>query len=174
MVGGPDAQRAEIGRQAPPNVTVRPAVDSAGVPDLLSSFDVALAPYGEAIEIASSSIDTARWMSPMKLVEYMSAGKAIIASRLPAVKELVRDGRQALLAPPGDMDAWLAAIDRLDDLDTRGALSAAARQRYLASLSWDQRARSIFDRLPELVVARPSARREPAIRPRPARVEDPG
>ena len=51
--------------------------------------------------------------SPLKLFEYMAAGRPIVASDLPSIREVLRDGVNALLVPPGDPVAMAAAIARL-------------------------------------------------------------
>jgi glycosyltransferase involved in cell wall biosynthesis len=38
--------------------------------------------------------------SPFSLIEAMAAGKAIIASNIPAIREIVEDGKEALLFNP--------------------------------------------------------------------------
>ena len=43
-----------------------------------------------------------RWMSPLKVFEYMAAGKPILASDIPALREMLRDGDTALLLPPSE------------------------------------------------------------------------
>ena len=147
LVGGPETEREAQKGKTPPNVALRPSVPHRDIGSVLGAFDIGLAPYEDVIEIANSSINTAQWMSPMKLVEYMSAGKAIVASRMPAIEQLVRDGEEALLAPSGDVDAWASALDRLRDGAERRRLGAAARARYLAALSWDRRADYIVSQL---------------------------
>ena len=52
--------------------------------------------------------------SPLKLFDYMAAGAPIVASDLPTVREVLTDGDNALLVPPGrPVDALAAAIRRL-------------------------------------------------------------
>jgi len=51
--------------------------------------------------------------SPLKLFEYMAAARPIVASDLPVIREVLQDGRNALLVPPGDPPAWAAALQRL-------------------------------------------------------------
>jgi glycosyltransferase involved in cell wall biosynthesis len=51
--------------------------------------------------------------SPLKLFEYMAAGLPIVASDLPALAEVLVDGRNALLVPPDDPAALAAALRRL-------------------------------------------------------------
>ena len=43
-----------------------------------------------------------RYTSPLKLFEYLTLGRPIVASDLPALREILTDGVTALLSPPGD------------------------------------------------------------------------
>lgn len=56
---------------------------------------------------------SARYTSPLKLFEYLAAGRPIVASRLPALIEVLEDGVNALLVAPGDPAALAEAIRRL-------------------------------------------------------------
>jgi glycosyltransferase involved in cell wall biosynthesis len=56
---------------------------------------------------------SARYTSPLKLFEYLAAGRPIVASRLPALEEVLVHEENALLVPPGDPAALAAAIARL-------------------------------------------------------------
>jgi glycosyltransferase involved in cell wall biosynthesis len=78
--------------------------------------------------------------SPLKLFEYMAAGKAIVASNLPAIREVLADEVNALLVAPGDADALAAGIRRLaSDPALRGRLGERALS-AVAEYSWDRRA----------------------------------
>ncbi len=103
------------------------------VPRLISSFDIALQPA--AVPYAC----------PLKLVEYMAAGRAIVAPDQPNIRELVAHERTALLFPPGDVTAMWTAIARLaGDSSLRARLGAAARAEVLArDLTWTGNARRI-------------------------------
>jgi glycosyltransferase involved in cell wall biosynthesis len=83
---------------------------------------------------------SAVYTSPLKLFEYFAAGKAVIASDLPPIREIVRDGDNGLLFPAGDADALAAAIRRLLDDET---LAASMGRRAFANAeeySWRRRA----------------------------------
>ena len=58
----------------------------------------------------ASAIST-RFTSPLKLFEYMAAGRAIVASDLPAIREILRDNENAVLVPPGDPRHWQTGFD---------------------------------------------------------------
>jgi len=48
--------------------------------------------------------------APFAVLESMAAGRAVIASRLGGLPELVRDGETGRLLPAGDVGAWQAAL----------------------------------------------------------------
>ena len=75
-----------------PNVTLLGAVPPSQVAAVMARFRIGLAPYAQVVTGAGDSgIDLAAWMSPLKIAEYASARKAIVASRLPAVEAMVAD-----------------------------------------------------------------------------------
>jgi glycosyltransferase involved in cell wall biosynthesis len=84
-------------------------------------------------------------MSPLKIFEYMAAGKAIIASDLPTLREVLRDRDNALLVPPDDLDAWTRAVCELAaDAAERQRLGARALSDFAGQHSWQARAHRIM------------------------------
>jgi glycosyltransferase involved in cell wall biosynthesis len=70
--------------------------------------------------------------SPNTVYEAMAAGKAVVASRVGGIPELVQDGITGLLVKPGDPDELAAAISKLlaDDL-LRAKMGRAGRERIV-------------------------------------------
>jgi len=67
---------------------------------------------------------------PMALLEAMAWGRAIVATAVGGVPDVLSDGEDALLVPPSDPPALAAALTRLAaDADLRARLAAAARER---------------------------------------------
>jgi glycosyltransferase involved in cell wall biosynthesis len=66
---------------------------------------------------------------PLAALEALAAGKPIVATAVRGLRELLDDGRTALVVPPDDVDALAAAVRRiLDDEGLARSLSAAALQ----------------------------------------------
>jgi glycosyltransferase involved in cell wall biosynthesis len=111
------------------------------VPAYLAAADVLALPN------SGRSETSARFTSPMKLFEYMAAGRPIVASRLPSLQEVLRDGENALLVPSDDPKALAAGIVTLArDAQLAHRLSETARQN-VRSRTWDARAEAILDAL---------------------------
>ena len=79
------------------------------------------------------------WLSPMKLFEYMASGKAVVASAMGQIVNVITDGENGLLVPAGDGQALAGAIHRLiADTDLRGRLGRQAREDAVNHHSWEQ------------------------------------
>ncbi len=145
-VGGAPADLARLrGAAAPPNFVLHGYVPPARLPAYYRAFDLLLMPYERRVETALGRTDTSAWMSPLKMFEYMAAGRPIVSSDLPVLREVLEDGRNALLAPPGDAGAWEAAVRRLlADADLGRRLAAAALADFERGHTWDARAREVL------------------------------
>jgi len=125
------ALAARLGVEA--RVTFTGHLPPSDVPGVLAQADVLALPN------PASAIST-HATSPLKLFEYMAAGRAIVASNLPAIREVLTHDTNALLVAPGDPGALAAAIRRLaGDPALRETLASAART-AVAEYSWDRRA----------------------------------
>jgi glycosyltransferase involved in cell wall biosynthesis len=102
--------------------------------------------------------------SPTKLFEYMAMGKAIAASALDQIAEVLEDGKTALLVCPGDAVELAAAIQRLAaDAQLRAELGHNARASAMARHTWRQNARRVLESCEGLAQARLSAARRGSV-----------
>jgi glycosyltransferase involved in cell wall biosynthesis len=87
------------------------------------------------------------YASPLKLFEYMALGCAIVAPDLPNIREVLTDGRDAVLFDPADPGAFRAALDRLcRDGALRDRLGAAASRTIdERGFTWADNARRVED-----------------------------
>lgn len=126
------------------NLRYHGAVPHAEVNGWLAGFDVVLAPYLRQVIVSDGRTDVARWMSPLKIFEYMAAGRAIVTSDLPVLREVLEHERTALLCDPDDLGAWAAALNRLRDAAARRRLGDTARATFLDHYTWARRAEKIL------------------------------
>lgn len=127
-------------------VTFTGMVDPGRVADLLSQADVLALPN------PASAIST-RFTSPLKLFEYMAAGRPIVASDLPSIREVLEHEVHALLVAPGDAAAMARAIARLlADPALASRLAHAALER-VPEYSWDRRAERLDALFHEVIPA---------------------
>lgn len=142
-VGGEDDAvqrwRGRMDREAVANVHLTGFVAQTMLPLYQAACDVLVMPYERRI-IVSSGASTEKFASPMKVFEYMAAGRAILSSDLPVLREVLHQ-KHALFAPPEDEQAWDQALKRLlEDEDLRRKLAAAC-QAEVGQYGWVERAR---------------------------------
>jgi glycosyltransferase involved in cell wall biosynthesis len=121
-------------------------VPHAKVISLMRDMDVLLMPYQESVAIeASGKSDTSRYMSPMKMFEYMASGVPMIASRLPVLQEVLQDQHNCLLAAPRDVAQWEASLRALaEDNGLRKRLASNALNDVRSRYTWVARASSVL------------------------------
>jgi glycosyltransferase involved in cell wall biosynthesis len=155
VVGGQEATVEDLRNDPtlPHNIRIHGFVPPAQAERLILAFDVVLAPYQHEVQIAGGG-ETATWMSPLKLFTYMSAGRAILCSDLPVLREIIEHGRNGLLVPPNDSAAWLRALHQLSsDPAERKRLGTAAHADFLARHTWEQRATRVLSCFTDLSAA---------------------
>jgi glycosyltransferase involved in cell wall biosynthesis len=117
-------------------ITISGWVDYAELPAWLTAMDIAAAPYPPMEDF---------YFSPLKLTEYMAAGRAVVASAIGQIGEQIRDGRDGLLVAADDDDGLYRALNRLlDDPGLRGRLGDAAVQ-AVSGRTWEENACRALD-----------------------------
>ena len=110
------------------------------------AFDILLAPYQRKVSVAGGGTTTTeKWMSPLKVFEYMAAGKAIICSDIPVLREVLVDKQNALLCDPENIDSWEEALITLSKNEhMRIQLGDTAQKHFARRYSWYSRAEKLL------------------------------
>ncbi|HSJ89940.1 MAG TPA: glycosyltransferase family 4 protein [Anaerolineales bacterium] len=120
------------------SVIMTGAIPHADVPEMLSLADIAVVP---SAPVAASDGGTG---TPLKLFEYMAAGKPIVATALNQAAEVIRDGHNGLLVQSGDVNSFAEAILRLlNNPGERVRLGQNARQQAIELYSWEEYTRRL-------------------------------
>jgi glycosyltransferase involved in cell wall biosynthesis len=124
-------------------ITITGWVPHERIPDYIRRMDVATAPYPVIEDF---------YFSPLKLFEYMACGRAVAASDIGQIGEVIDHGKNGLLCPPGHPEALAATIkELLDSVSLRRSLGAAARQSMIGR-SWRDCAQRVADEVERLQV----------------------
>ena len=112
-------------------------VPNGRIPLYLWAADVLVMPYTSRTPIMGS-------ISPMKMFEYMAAQRPIVSTDFPTLREVLRDGENAVLVAPGNPPALAAGIRRvLGDPGLGEKISRQAR-REVDDFTWERRAEKIM------------------------------
>lgn len=112
------------------------------VPQLLALADVGVAPFD--LEAYPPLSTFGFYWSPLKVFEYMAMGLPVVTVDVPPLNRIVRQDKEGLLYPPGDLDVLAKALRRLaTDGGLRERLGRAARARVSAHYSWQAHCRAL-------------------------------
>lgn len=115
-------------------------------PSHLAACDILVSPH------VPNPDGTPFFGSPTKLFEYMAMGRAILASRLDQIGDVLEHGRTAWLVEPGDPEALAQGLLHLaEDRALRDRLAASARAEAVDRYSWREHTRRIVARLSALL-----------------------
>lgn len=122
-------------------VTFTGRVQFAELPGYLAACDLFVAPY----VLLAAEVHFPN--SPVKILEYMAAGRPTVASDLGQIREMLTGGA-GLLVPPSDPHALAGAIGRLaGDSELRARMGAAAKQRAAERYTWQSNMERVVEAL---------------------------
>jgi len=151
---GPEREWVESEIQSPElrdRVRFVGAVPSRDVPRYIAAIDVMVVPRPSTL-----STETA---VPMKIFEAMMGGKPVVGTQVGGLTEVLEDGVDALLSPPGDIYQLADNVLRLlDDNALYTRIATAAYEKARQWPSWKESAECLHNVYKALVTARPMHR----------------
>lgn len=145
LFGGTNNQICQLRQKSSPNVHFYGYVAPAQVYKARNAADAFLMPYQKEVMVARNASETSRWMSPIKVFEYMSSKKPIISSNHKVLQEVLEHNRNCLLCEPDDAGQWVQAITRVkQDEKLCNSISEMAYRDFLDNYTWDKRIKRIL------------------------------
>ena len=148
IVGGRERDNAlwrEMARrEGAENFRMEGFVAQREVAAYLLASDVLAMPYSSGVTIRDGT-EAGEFTSPLKLFEYMAAGKPIVATGIPSVLEILRPGENSVVTPPDDEEAFIRALGTvLGDSELCTRISERARS-DAAGYTWERRVERIIE-----------------------------
>lgn len=135
--------RAKASNSRLQNVYILGFIPNADLPTVQAAGDVLLMPYARTFAVSGGE-DTSAFASPMKMFEYLAAGRVILSSDLPVLREVLSE-HNAVLLPPEDLQAWDAALQKVRRNPDWAARLAAQARADAQHFTWVERARRSLD-----------------------------
>jgi len=121
-------------------------IEYDNIPFYLAAMDVVIAPYPDY---------TFFYYSPIKLFEYMAAGKCVIATAIGQIKEVIQDGINGMLFQPGNYDEMLEkTLLLLQNNSLRETMGKAARKTIEENYTWRHTAEKLNEIITKDMVER--------------------
>jgi len=126
-------------------VTLTGLIPQKDAPKHLAACDILVSPT------LPNSDGSKFFGSPTKLFEYMGMGKAIVASDLDQIGEVLEDKKTALLTKPGNLeDITKKILELATNKELREKLGKAAHKEVVKKYTWEKNVESVLERLKSL------------------------
>jgi glycosyltransferase involved in cell wall biosynthesis len=113
------------------------------IPEYIAAMDIVLAIYPK-LELF--------YYSPLKLYEYMASGKAVVASRIGQIKDIITDGKNGFLFDPGNLnDLEDKVIRLLDNPSLIQVIGKNSRKTVENKYTWKQSALKVSSIMENIV-----------------------
>ena len=128
------------------NLKILNFVDYSKIPNLLSTFDVLLMPYKKNVFVKAKNLNTADYCSPLKMFDYLAAGKLIISSKLSGINEILKNNTNSIIVEDDDILSWEKAINNVKKLKIT-SINRISNNAYNTSKknTWIKRVNKIFN-----------------------------
>jgi glycosyltransferase involved in cell wall biosynthesis len=117
------------------NIQILDSVPSDGIPGIIAGADICVCPLWD--------IEKYRWSYPVKIYEYLSMGKPVIASELPGIEEVIKHELNGLSYPPGDINALQESIVRLIQNQSLYLSVMSSARKSVANKDWQKLVKKI-------------------------------
>lgn len=142
VIGGPEKQKEYYEKEARliniNNIKFMGRIDHKKIPEFLFSADVLLALW-------SSKVQTINYCSPLKLFEYMAAGRHIVATGFPTILEVLKDKKNAFISEPDNYNSLLKTMKEALSMNYPSKIAENARDDAFNYYSWTSRASFILN-----------------------------
>ncbi len=122
------------------NIKFYEYVDYSEIPLILKNYEVALMPFQSKIEARSKNLEISKYISPLKMFDYLAAGKIIIATKLRAYKHILKNNENSFLVSSKDLNTWKVLIRSILKDPKKFRRIKLNAKNTAKKFSWDNRA----------------------------------
>lgn len=141
IVGGPNDQSEHYKKLANQlslkNVIITGQIPHDQITDYLFASDVLLALW-------SKDVKTINYCSPLKVFEYMAAGRIIVAHGFNTIKEVLHHGKNSYIVEPESIEDLIIKTGKAITEPYPSDIAKQARYDVYANYTWEQRAAKIL------------------------------
>ena len=126
------------------NITFTGFIPNSDLPLYQAAADILLMPYSRSIMGSSGTADSASVASPMKMFEYMAAGRAIVTSDLSVIREVLNE-KNAVFCKPDEVGDWRLEVERLLIDEARRIQLGNQARRDVEGYTWLAREEKVLE-----------------------------
>ena len=143
VIGGTEKDIAYWKAKTSQNLFFHGFISQADLSRYINVLDICLLPNQKNVltfgDMSKKSCNISDYTSPLKMFEYMAHGKAIVASDLQVLREVLNEDN-AILVKHDNIEAWGSALTSLREKNRRNNLGSRAYEDFIQNYTWTQRA----------------------------------
>ena len=125
------------------NIKIFDYVSYSKIPKILSKYDVALMPYQKKVK-GRTSIWLEKYMSPLKMFDYMAAKMIIVASDLTVYKHILKNNFNCKLSAVNDDKKWSQALNMIFKNQKINNFLKKNAYKTAKKYTWDDRCKKVI------------------------------
>lgn len=141
VIGGPENHRQNFEKlslqEDVKNINFMGFVEHNMIPYYLYASDILLALW-------SSKVPTINYCSPLKIFEYMAAGRTIVAHGFPTIREVLENEKDSILCQPDNFDSLKSSLRKALLENNTSTYGKMAREKAFKQYSWDKRVEELL------------------------------
>ncbi len=126
------------------NVNIHGYINYNKVPYVLANSDILLLPSADVQHVGSRSVNVTNYNSPLKMFDYLAAGKIILSSKRDGICEILKHNNNSIIANKYDLKTWIKAMNNI--LNNKYNLPKLRRNSIITAkkYTWDKRVLKIL------------------------------
>ncbi len=120
-------------------------VDYNQIPNLLRNYKIALMPYQNIINARSNNLEISKYISPLKMFDYLASGNIIIASRLSVYNHILKNNLNSYLVSNKNLNDWKIMIKKVLNKSYNFSSMKINAINTAKKYSWDCRAEKYYN-----------------------------
>jgi len=127
-----------------PNLYLHNFKTYSHIPSILKSSKILLMPYLNNVNVNSENLEVSRYMSPLKMFDYLASGKIIFASNLKVYNHVLKHGNNSFIVKKNDLNGWFSLINNF--LYKKQLVKKISRNAIMtaSNYTWEKRVKKII------------------------------
>ena len=126
------------------NIKYKGYVKNKKIPEILNSYKVYLMPYSKKVYVRSKNIEVGKYMSPLKLFEYMASKGVLFASDMHVYKHILNK-KNSILIKNNSINEWKKKINNFFKDPSKFKNLSKNATNYVKENTWENRVDKIKD-----------------------------
>ena len=127
------------------NIKLKGHVKYFKIKDILSKYHIALMPYEKKIFARSSNLEIAKYISPLKMFDYFSAGNIILASKIRAFDHILKHNVNSFTLSNKDINSWRHLIYKILGNTSKFKYIKNNAIQIAKKYSWENRSKKLLN-----------------------------